>query len=196
MITHIEEIEFVDNRYLHPVKLAYKINGVERTWEAVKSLDSVAVLIYHKEKDSFLFVKQFRAPIVLNANKNVEDAFTYELCAGVCDKDKSLEETAIEEIDEECGYNVAIEKLEFITAFHTCVGISGALQSVFYAEICEEDLLHCGGGDHTEDIELIWVDKNDAKTFCYDLTKPKTPGLIAAIYWWFDRKSQSLPAAF
>lgn len=188
MIENVREIEFIDNKYLKPVKLAYTLDGKSRTWEAVKSHDSVAVLIYHKEKDAFLLVKQFRAPILLNSRKTPDEAYTYELCAGICDKDISLEETASEEIDEECGYKVSPDKLEFITAFHTCVGISGALQSVFYAEITEEDKVHCGGGDNTEEIELVWVPKSDIKNFCYDLSKPKTPGLISSVYWWFDNK--------
>jgi UDP-sugar diphosphatase len=66
----------------------------------------VAVLLYHEEKKAFLLVKQFRAPVYLNDNSKT---YTYELCAGLVDKDKSLIEIAKEEIDEECGYNVKIE---------------------------------------------------------------------------------------
>ena len=41
---------------------------------------------------------------------------TVELCAGIIDKDKPREEIAQEEILEECGYNVPVEKLEKIIA--------------------------------------------------------------------------------
>ena len=63
----------------------------------------MAVLLYHKEKESFLFVKQFRVPVYLN-DKNI--TYTYELCAGLVDKNMTLEEIVSEEIDEECGYKV------------------------------------------------------------------------------------------
>ncbi len=42
---------------------------------------------------------------------------TWELCAGIVDKNKSLAEIAQEEILEECGYNVPLEKVERIAAF-------------------------------------------------------------------------------
>lgn len=187
MIQNIQIEKLDEQKYIQPVKLTYTQNGKERSWEAVKSFDSVAVLLYHKSKDAFLLVKQFRPPLTLNGIVP-ENAYVYELCAGICDKGKSLEETAAEEIDEECGYGVKSENIEFITAFHTCVGISGAYQSLFYAEIEESMRLHDGGGDHTEEIELVWLPVSEAKAFVIDLSKPKTPGLGLAFYWWFDNK--------
>lgn len=188
MVENIQIHKLDENRYINPVKISYTYKGKPKTWEAVKSFDSVAVLLYHTQKDAFLLVKQFRAPVMLNGKKEINDAYTYELCAGICDKDKSLEETVAEEIDEECGYSVEPENIELITAFHTCVGISGAYQSLFYAEIDESMRAHEGGGDHTEDIELVWLPVSEAKAFVADLSKPKTPGLGLAFYWWFDTK--------
>jgi len=189
MIENIRIDELDENRYIKPVKISYTHKGKPKTWEAVKSFDSVATLLYHTEKDAFLLVKQFRAPVTLNGI-SPQNAYVYELCAGICDKDKSLEETAAEEIDEECGYVVEPKKIEFVTAFHTCVGISGAYQSLFYAEIDESMRLHEGGGDNTEEIELVWLPVSEAKAFVADISKPKTPGLGLAFYWWFDRKGR------
>ena len=42
---------------------------------------------------------------------------TYELCAGIVDKDSSVEQIAKEEILEECGYDVPLGKIEKITSF-------------------------------------------------------------------------------
>jgi len=188
LITNIEISPLKEQKYIQPVTIKYKQNGKDRTWEAVKNLDSVAVLLYHTQKDAFLLVRQFRAPILLNSAKSVEEAYTYELCAGMCDKDKSLEETVAEEIDEECGYRVAPESIEKITAFHTCVGLSGTYQSLFYAEIDEGMRIHDGGGDHTEEIELVYLPVREAKAFALDLSKPKTPGVGLSFFWWFDAK--------
>lgn len=44
-------------------------------------------------------------------------AFTNELCAGIVDKSKSLIEIAKEEILEECGYNVPIERIELVMTY-------------------------------------------------------------------------------
>lgn len=44
-------------------------------------------------------------------------AFTNELCAGIVDKSKSLIEIAHEEIVEECGYNVPIERIELVMSY-------------------------------------------------------------------------------
>lgn len=190
MITNIEISPLKEQKYINPVTIKYTLGGKDRVWEAVKNLDSVAVLLYHTKKDAFLLVRQFRAPILLNSSKSIEEAHTYELCAGMCDKDKSLEETVSEEIDEECGYRVSPESIEKITAFHTCVGISGTYQSLFYAEIDESMRVHKGGGDDTEDIELVYIPTKEAKAFALDLSKPKTPGVGLAIFWWFDVKSR------
>ena len=43
--------------------------------------------------------------------------FTIELCAGIVDKDKSLEEIAAEEVFEECGYKIDHRSLEFVTQY-------------------------------------------------------------------------------
>lgn len=191
MIQNIQIKKLDEQKYIQPVKITYTQNGNERSWEAVKSFDSVAVLLYHTTKDAFLLVKQFRAPLTL-CNIAAKDAYVYELCAGICDKDKNLEEITAEEIDEECGYKVNPENIEFVTAFHTCVGISGAYQSLFYAEIDESMRVHEGGGDNSEEIELVWLPISDAKEFISDISKPKTPGLGLAFYWWFDNKKHTL----
>ena len=45
---------------------------------------------------------------------------TTELCAGIIDKDCSPQMTAQEEILEECGYSVPVEKIEKVTSYR-CV---------------------------------------------------------------------------
>ena len=176
-----------ETNYIKPLKVNFTLNGIKKSWEAVRSHDSVAVLLYHKEKESFLFVKQFRVPVYLN-DKNI--TYTYELCAGLVDKDKSIEEIAIEEIDEECGYKVELENLQKITSFFTNVGISGAKQYLFFATICENQKLHSGGGINDEQIELYFLNKDDIDKFIFDETKAKTPGLIFSLYWFLKNQKE------
>ena len=176
-----------ETNYIKPLKVNFTLNGIKKSWEAVRSHDSVAVLLYHQEKRAFLFVKQFRIPVYLNDN-NIK--YTYELCAGLVDKDKSIEEIAIEEIDEECGYKVELENLQKITSFFTNVGISGAKQYLFFATICENQKLHSGGGINDEQIELYFLNVDDIDNFIFDETKAKTPGLIFSLYWFLKNQNE------
>ena len=176
-----------ETNYIKPLKVNFTLNGIKKSWEAVRSHDSVAVLLYHQEKRAFLFVKQFRIPVYLNDN-NIK--YTYELCAGRVDKDKSIEEIAIEEIDEECGYKVELENLQKITSFFTNVGISGAKQYLFFATICENQKLHSGGGINDEQIELYFLNVDDIDNFIFDETKAKTPGLIFSLYWFLKNQKE------
>ncbi|VDM22742.1 unnamed protein product, partial [Hydatigera taeniaeformis] len=119
------------------------LNGVNRFWDGVKAHNGVSILIYNKDRESFVFVKQFR-PVVFYAllrnleGENVTDVDavphtpigadgkpihlssskgeTLELCAGIVDKaDATLEETAVGEIHEECGYRVNPSRLRKVT---------------------------------------------------------------------------------
>jgi UDP-sugar diphosphatase len=170
--------------FVKPVRINYRQNGKALTWEAVQSHDSVAVLLYHSGKKSFLLVKQFRPPVYMN---NSSYPYTFELCAGIIDKEASLEQIAKEEIDEECGYDVPLVKIEKITSFFTNVGVSGARQHLYFAEIDEGMKEHEGGGIHTEEIILEYVPLEEARAFIYDESRAKTPGLMFAFYWFFER---------
>ncbi len=180
-ITPLDTAQFVK-----PVRINYQQNGEKRSWEAVQCHDSVAILLYHREKDAFLLVKQFRPPVHMN---HPEHLCTYELCAGLVDKDVPLEQIACEEVDEECGFAVTLEKLCKINSFFTNVGVSGNQQHLFYAEIDDSMKIHNGGGVHTENIILEYVPCKDSKTFIYDESKAKTPGLIFAFYWFWEQQT-------
>ncbi len=177
-----------NNRYIKPFRLNYNLNGKDKTWEAVKCFDSVAVLLYHEEKNALVIVKQFRAPVFFNHNQHTH---TYELCAGIIDKDVSLEQIVKEEIDEECGYEVDIKDIKKITSFYTNVGISGGHQELFYAKINESMKIHDGGGINDEDIELMFLDPNDIEDFIFDESLAKTSGLMFSLYW-FKRNKERL----
>ncbi|WP_424687440.1 NUDIX domain-containing protein [Halarcobacter ebronensis] len=180
------KIEPLDEpEYVHPVKIKYTQNGKDKTWEAVKNFDSVAILLFHEEKDSFVLVKQFRPAVYLNDDSK---KFTYELCAGLVDKNTTLAQIAKEEIDEECGFDVPVESIEKITSFYTNVGVSGGCQHLYYAKINDSMKIHEGGGIHDEQIELMYLPRNEYKEFIYDETKAKTPGLMFAFMWFMENR--------
>ena len=172
------------NNFVKPVQLRYFQDGAARTWEAVKSHDSVSVLLYHSEKKAFLLVRQFRPPVYMN---HKDHTCTYELCAGIIDKKGSLKQITKEEIDEECGYDVPLEKIEKVSSFFTNVGITGSQQHIFYATIDESLKVHAGGGILNEQILLEYIPLTEAKQFLFDENLAKTPGLMFAFFWFFER---------
>ncbi|NCO00815.1 MAG: NUDIX hydrolase [Epsilonproteobacteria bacterium] len=180
----IDSIQALENPiYAKPIQINYTLKNIKKTWEAVLSHDSVSILLWHVQKESFILVKQLRIT-VLNSNK--VNGYTYELCAGLVDKDAKNVQIAKEEILEECGYDVPVENIQRVTSYYTNVGISGALQTLYYAEVSDAMQVNNGGGLEEEDIEVIYLPFAEAKKFMFDETQHKTPGLIMAFYWFFD----------
>jgi len=160
-------------------------NGKKRDWEIVQAHDSVAILVYHTQKDAFILVKQFRPAVYLNN----QEGMTIELCAGIVDKALSLVEIAMEEVEEECGYKVSVESIEKITSFHTSVGFAGSKQMLYYVEVDESMKVSEGGGVDDEQIEVITLPVAEAKALIYNEDIAKTPGLMFAFMWYFDKFS-------
>merc|ERR1719233_2401343 len=110
----------------------------------MKTHNSVAIVIFNKTTHKFVFVKQFRPAVFMNratviTGKTInsgdkvdtnavkgEEGITMELCAGIIDKNISLEEIA----REEGGYVVPVEKLKKIIEFPSGVGSSGGTQTL------------------------------------------------------------------
>ena len=170
--------------YISTFLASYKQNGVSKDWEVVQAHDSVAILIYHRNKNAFVLVEQFRPAVYLNN----DNGLTVELCAGIVDKKIPLVEIAKEEIVEECGYEVKSEDIERITSFHTSVGFAGSKQILYYAEVDESMKVSEGGGIDNEQIEVIYLPVNKAKSFIYDENVAKTPGIMFAFMWYFEKK--------
>ncbi|WP_304544688.1 NUDIX hydrolase [Sulfurimonas microaerophilic] len=179
-ITCVKALE--EPQYIQPIEIHYTQNEQKKKWEAIISHDSVAILLWHKEKDAFIIVKQLRPP-VFNLHK---DGYMHELCAGIVDKETSLIQIAKEEVQEECGYDIPTDNLHYITSFFTSVGISGAKQTLYYGEIDESMRVHDGGGIHEEEIEVIELKTDEAKKFMFDESFQKTPGMMMAFYWFFE----------
>jgi len=174
-----------ETKFIKPIEINYTQKGIQKRWEAVLSHDSVAILLYHREKNAFVLVKQLRVTVW---NKNPKNGYMYELCAGIVDKECSNIQIAKEEILEECGYDVPIQNIEKISSFYTSVGISGTHQTLYFAEIDEKMKINEGGGIHDEEIEVIYLPLNDAKKFLFDESYQKTTGVSLAFYWFFNTK--------
>ncbi len=185
-VNKIDSTEKLKNpSFIKPILINYSQGDIKRKWEAVISHDSVAVLLYHKDKKAFILVKQLRATVL---NKNKTNGMMYELCAGIIDKDTTNAQIAKEEVLEECGYDIPVESLEKISSFYTSVGISGTHQTLYYASCDDSMKVNDGGGLHDEEIEVIYIPLEKAKKFIFDETYQKTTGVMLSIYWFFDKK--------
>ncbi|MDU9765046.1 NUDIX hydrolase [Helicobacter pylori] len=174
------------SNFIELKRMHYNEDNTKKTWDIIKSLDSVAVLLYEKESDCFVIVKQFRPAIYARRFhfKHEIDGYTYELCAGLVDKaNKSLEEIACEEALEECGYKISPKNLETIGQFYSATGLSGSLQTLYYAEVRESLRVSKGGGIDTEKIEVLFLKRSKALDFIMDFQYAKTTGLSLAILW-------------
>lgn len=185
-IENVKVVSCEESLFVKLERMHYKQDGIEKSWDIAQVHDSVAILIYHKEREAFVLVKQFRPPVYLKNG----DGFSYELCAGIVDKQMSLVQIAQEEIEEETGFAIALERIEKITSFYTAVGFAGAKQTLYYVEVDDVDKVSEGGGIDVEQIEVIYVSTNEMRSFIYNEDIVKTPGLMFAMNWWqTDRKS-------
>ena len=183
----IEPLE--TSHFVRPALVRYRQNGIEKSWEIIRAHDSVAILIVDRDKNAFILVKQFRPAVYLQNG----DGHTIELCAGIVDKESSLQQIAKEEIEEECGYDVPLERIEKITSFYTSVGFAGSKQTLYFAEVDQSMKVHEGGGIELEEIDVVELPIEEAKTFMYDESKVKTPGLMFAFMWFFENYREAAP---
>lgn len=186
MIKNVYLEELTNPLFIKPARVCYEEAGVAKSWEVVRAHDSVAVLILNKDTDSFVLVKQFRPAVFLSNN----DGYSYELCAGIIDKNKSNEQITVEEIYEETGYTVKASDLTKITSFYTSVGFAGSRQTLYFTEVTNSDKHAHGGGIDTERIEVVNLPISEARAFMNDESIVKTPGLLFAFLWYFESRAE------
>ncbi|XP_066550499.1 uridine diphosphate glucose pyrophosphatase NUDT14 isoform X1 [Amia ocellicauda] len=217
-INNIQVVPCTSSQYLKPFRVHYSQNGTKKTWDFMRTHDSVSVLIFNTTSHCFILVKQFRPAVYMcewekskplraedkddgEADEKPEGhpdpppasaGVTYELCAGLVDKpDLSLEEIARQEILEECGYDVPVTKLRKITTYRSGVGVTGSKQTMFYAEVSDENCVGEGGGEPQEGelIEVVKVPLHESMNFAYDESIPKTMGVIFSFVWFHGNMS-------
>ncbi|XP_045757606.2 uridine diphosphate glucose pyrophosphatase NUDT14 isoform X2 [Mirounga angustirostris] len=185
--------------YLRPFTLHYRQNGTQKSWDFMKTHDSVAILMFNSSQQSLVLVKQFRpgslAAVDQDGPQELQVALpgsagvTYELCAGLVDQPGlSLEEVACTEAWEECGYRLAPSDLRRVATYKSGVGLTGSSQTMFYAEVTDAQRGSLGGGleEEGELIEVVHLPLDGAQAFADDPDVPKTLGVIFGISWFFS----------
>jgi UDP-sugar diphosphatase len=185
-VAQIDQIvEKCRGRFLKLLEVFYTYKGVPKRWEVCPSRDSVAVLIYHRDRGELILVRQFRLPLYL---KN-RDGFSYELCAGLQDKEGLTPvEVAKEEVEEECGFQVPVERFRRITSTWGSLGTSASNQIIYYVEVTDRDRVSEGGGLPEEDIELFYLKPEELVQFATDDSRYQvSPGAKFALFWWYSQ---------
>lgn len=91
---------------------------------------------------------------------------------------------------EETGYDVPLESLEKISSFYTAVGFAGGRQRLYYVEVDSSMKVSEGGGIENENIEVIYLKRDETRAFMFDEAVATTSGLMFALMWYFERETK------
>lgn len=196
--------------YVKPYAINYTQNNKLICSENLKIHDDVSILIYNRERKVFILVRQFRVAVFVhsadggNISKRNDDlesystgsGMTWELCAGIIDRDEAPIKIAIEEVWEETGYKITENDIQFINVVVNETGNTGSKNYTYYAEVTDAMKEGEGGGlaEEGEIIEVVEIHKHDALNFALDETKPKPADCSMAIMWWLSHQHYSLSA--
>lgn len=194
-----------ESRFVQPVSLEFKQNGKQRKWDMIKVHNSVIIVIFNITRQKMIFVKQFRPAIYYSTIPEEEKqsgsidtskylpslGITLEFCAGIVDKSKSLAETAREEVLEECGYNVPVEKLQQFKTLRAGVSTEGTYQTFFYVEVTDDMKVNQGGGlvDEGEVIEVVEMTLPEVLTYVDAPENLSPPGFLFGLLWFLRNKA-------
>ena len=191
----------------HSSRFYFKI--MQFSVDLVKAHDSVSIITFNTTRNTLVVVKQFRPAVYygqicefLKTNENIDskeliekfppkNAVTMELCAGIVDKDLPFIEIAREELIEECGYNVPVERLEEIIRFRAGVGTTGSLQVMYYVEVSDSDkVAGAGGGIDDELIDVYELTLDETREMMKQGTEHSSPpGFLFGLLWFLNNKA-------
>jgi ADP-ribose pyrophosphatase len=143
---------------------------------SVERGDAAAVIVFNRSRGKFLFVRQFRYPMVRH-----EEAWLLEAVAGKVDEGESPDQAAVREVMEEIGFQV--KHLEALGAMYGSPGGMSECIYLFFAQVSDEDRTGQGGGIEDEDVDLVEIDGQEVWRMvdAYEIRDGKTLlGLHAA----------------
>jgi ADP-ribose pyrophosphatase len=157
-----EEKVFDDFLKIYKAEVTHEAFNTDQEITATRlALDrgnAIAVLLYEKDTDRFLFIRQFRYPSARHGQP-----WTLEIPAGSIDDNESAKEAAIREVREEIGYQ--IDQLQFIVEYFPSPGMLSEQISIFYGEVTSNQKIAKGGGSvsEKEDIELVKISRREIR---------------------------------
>ena len=120
--------------------------------------DSVAVLLFNRDRRAVVLVEQFKAPTLIARRRDdpaTTDGWLVEPLAGMIDTGEAPEAAAIRETLEETGYR--IREPELIGRFFVSPGGTSERVFLYFAEVGDADRVGMGGGIDDEDIQVLEI---------------------------------------
>jgi len=120
--------------------------------------DSVAVLLFNRDRRAVVLVEQFTAPALVARRRDdptTTDGWLVETLAGMIDTGEAPEAAAIRETLEETGYR--IREPELIGRFFVSPGGTSERVFLYFAEVGDADRVGVGGGIDDEDIQVLEI---------------------------------------
>lgn len=120
--------------------------------------DSVAVLLFNRDRRAVVLVEQFKAPTLIARRRDdpaTTDGWLVEPLAGMIDTGEAPEAAAIRETLEETGYR--IREPELIGRFFVSPGGTSERVFLYFAEVGDADRVGMGGGIDDEDIKVLEI---------------------------------------
>ena len=131
----------------------------ERSWEVCVRPEAASVLVFNRDLQKFVLVRQFRVPVYAMGGG---DGFLLEAVAGLIDEGETPEAAAIREAREETGYH--IEKLISVGNVISAPGLMTERVHCYAAVADDTMRVGEGGGleEEHEDIELVELTYDEA----------------------------------
>ncbi len=149
--------------------------------------NSVAVLVYNQNQNSFIFTKQFRYPVYAS---DPQQAWMFEIIAGMIEDGQEPEKCAIREIAEETGYQV--DNLTDISRFFVSPGGTSEKIFLFFAAVRDIDAKFAGGGlaAEGEDIQVVQIPVPDVMKMLKNGEIQDAKTIIAL--QWFEKSFKEI----
>jgi nudix-type nucleoside diphosphatase (YffH/AdpP family) len=149
--------------------------------------DSVAVLLFNRDRRAVVLVEQFKAPALVARRRDhptSTDGWLLETLAGMIDAGETPETAAIRETLEETGYR--IRKPEPVGRFFVSPGGTSERLFLYFAEVGDADRVGKGGGIDDEDIKVLEIGLEQVfEWLAQGLIED--PKLAIAAYWLQSR---------
>ncbi len=158
-------------------------SGPERRL-TVERGDAACVLVYNRDLDRLVLVKQFRYPMVRHGK-----GWFLEIAAGKVDDGESPEEAARRELREELGYEAT--EIVSIGAFSSSCGGSSEMNFVFFAEVGNANRVEEGGGIEDEGIFRVELSPEEAVAML-DRGEIQDGKAVVALHWFARFRMNSL----
>jgi len=129
---------------------SFKGKTKQATIEVFDRGDSAAIVLFEKDTNSLILVRQFRFPTTKHGSGWID-----ELVAGKIEENESGDKTIKRESIEEIGYQV--KSIEEIGSYYLSPGGTTERIFLYYSEVSKSDKTKDGGGEDgsSEDIETV-----------------------------------------